>query len=71
MIRDVCARSWKRIFSIPDPGAKKAPDAGFGSATMIRISTSVANPGLSRIPDPNFSIPDPDPQNKEFKYFFA
>jgi hypothetical protein len=29
---------------------------------MANDDTSVADPGcLSRIPDPNFSIPDPDP----------
>jgi hypothetical protein len=26
----------QNIFSIPDPGVKKAPDSGLGSATLLR-----------------------------------
>ena len=26
---------WKNLFRIPDPGVKKAPDPGSGSATLL------------------------------------
>ena len=42
--------SGKNLFRIPDPGVKKAPDPGSGSATLPVPICNVADPGcLSRI----------------------
>jgi hypothetical protein len=38
-IRD--PRSGKNLFRIPDPGVKKAPDPGSGSATLLKKETTV------------------------------
>jgi hypothetical protein len=79
MIRDIHPRSRIRIlifhlFRIPDPGVKKAPDPGSGSATLqFIVSGSVADPdALNPVPetDPKFLqgrsfllhlIPNPEP----------
>jgi hypothetical protein len=34
-IQDLGSRSGKNLFQIPDPGVKKAPDPGSGSATLV------------------------------------
>ncbi len=44
--------SGKNLFRIPDPGVRKAPDPGSGSATLI-----ANNPKIS-VPDPLIADPD-------------
>jgi hypothetical protein len=33
--------SGKKLFRIPDPGVKKAPDPGYGSATLVRTNLRI------------------------------
>jgi hypothetical protein len=47
-IRDM--GSGKNLFRNPDPGIKKAPDPGFGSATLLGCSSRI------RIPDPDLDF---------------
>ena len=60
--------SGKNLFRIPDPGVKKAPDPGSWIRNTEEQRSAVdskTDPGcLSRILDPNISIPDPDPGSK-------
>jgi hypothetical protein len=46
--------SGKNLFRIPDPGVKKAPDPGSGSATLpvilIHLDEPKPSPGYMRIP---------------------
>ncbi len=35
MIQNIHPGSWSRFVPIPDPGVKKAPDPGSGSATLL------------------------------------
>ncbi len=37
--------SGKNLFRIPDPGVKKAPDPGSGSATLLGNMIRVVHPG--------------------------
>ena len=50
--------SGKNLFRIPDPGVKKAPDPGSGSATLD-VDQDSLNPDTD--PDPAFQV-DPDPK---------
>jgi hypothetical protein len=40
----------KNLFQNPDPGVKKTPDPGFGSATLLGCSSRI------RIPDPDLDF---------------
>ncbi len=60
--------SGKNLLRIPDPGVKKAPDPGSGSATLIQIVQTLKNRTKtysgSRIQgSKRHRIPDPDPQH--------
>jgi hypothetical protein len=35
-------REQKNLFRIPDPGVKKAPDPGSGSATLVTLINNIA-----------------------------
>jgi hypothetical protein len=59
--------SGKNLFRIPDPGVKKAPDPGSGSATLhiARIRHRRGSVSLTDLcslfpeyPDPHFKTPD-------------
>jgi hypothetical protein len=57
--------SGKNLFRIPDPGVKKAPDPGYGSATLFNYLMQIRDPGWKNS-DPRWktfgsgrNIPDP------------
>ncbi len=44
-------RSGKNVFRIPDPGVKKAPDPGSGSATLVNCIHKIENRLTAKLKD--------------------
>jgi hypothetical protein len=63
--------SGKNLFRIPDPGVKKAPDPGSGSATLEKSATYYSSSHMFLgLPDPNPDplVKDTDPGSGSFYY---
>jgi hypothetical protein len=55
--------SGKNLFRIPDPGVKKAPDPGSGSATMLTVVVSVERLEAVLWIRNYYLVPDPTSEN--------
>jgi hypothetical protein len=53
---------------IPDPGVRKAPDPGSGSATLLFEYTCWKDTDLDKHLDPEQIMTDPDPGGSGLKY---
>jgi hypothetical protein len=63
--------SEKKLFRIPDPGVKKTPDPGSGSATLV-LSFILVLDSVFTVPVPTFenTVPVPTTDNSRFRFRF-